>query len=422
MPCPDVRLSRYGGMLFDADVPPASSSPAAPVASDPAKLAATPFTWVDPATIPQRAWLYGKTLIRRQLTLTVAHPGVGKSRLCTVEALSMATRRMLLWAMPAQHCRVWLWNGEDTLDEMQRNVAAAIRHFELQQSDIGDRLFLNSGRQCPIIIAKQSREGVTIATPVYDALVKTIKDNKIDVVIIDPFISCHRVNENDNGAIDDVAKTYAKIADETGCAIHLVHHSRKTGGEAVDVEFARGASALLGAVRCARTLNFMTEDEAAKADVKNRFEYVRIDNGKANLAPRSDSADWLRMVSVHLDNGPQGSAGDSVDVVTRWSWPDPAQNVTSEHQTAITLAIAMGRYREDVQAAEWVGKPIADVLGLDISEPAHREKIKGLIKRWIKTGLFQVVQGEDQKRNKRSFIQLGASPSQHSASPHPAPL
>ena len=72
---------------------------------------------------------------------------------------------------------------------------------------------------------------------------------------IDPFISSHRVMENDNNAIDAVAKTWTGIADATNTAIDLAHHSRKTGGAEVTVEDGRGAVVLLNAVRSARVLS-----------------------------------------------------------------------------------------------------------------------------------------------------------------------
>jgi len=75
-----------------------------------------------------------------------------------------------------------------------------------------------------------TRNGAQIAQPVVDQVVATIRANDIGLLIVDPFVASHRVTENDNPAIELVAATWARIADVTGCAIELVHHSRKTGG------------------------------------------------------------------------------------------------------------------------------------------------------------------------------------------------
>lgn len=56
----------------------------------------TEFSWRDPSTIPPRPWLYGQHLIRKQVSVTVAPGGVGKSSLTICEALAMVSGRELL--------------------------------------------------------------------------------------------------------------------------------------------------------------------------------------------------------------------------------------------------------------------------------------------------------------------------------------
>jgi RecA-family ATPase len=69
--------------------------------------------WAEPSTIPPREWLYGKHLIRKFATATVAPGGVGKSSLELIEALSIVTGRDLLGkGMVPERGRVWWWNGK----------------------------------------------------------------------------------------------------------------------------------------------------------------------------------------------------------------------------------------------------------------------------------------------------------------------
>ena len=292
---------------------------------------------------------------------------------------------------------------------------ATALHYGLTPADIDDYLFLDSGRAMPIVIAEQTRDGARIATPIVAAVVETIEANRIDVAIIDPFVASHHVSENDNNAIERVAKTWAGIADKTHCSIDLVHHSRKTGGAEVTVEDGRGASALLSAARSARVLNQMTEDEAGKAGVDNRRLFFRVDNGKANLAAPVDGADWYKLVSVDLGNGtpPNGIdinryEGDSVGVVTAWQWPDPFEDITTADLRAAQEAVsAGGPWRENCQAGDWVGKPIATALRLDLDNKAHAKKVAGLLKVWLANGMFVRVPGKDKKRMEKMFIEVG---------------
>ena len=131
-------------------------------------------------------------------------------------------------------------------------------------------------------------------------MIATIRHNKIDVLIIDPFVKSHRVSENDNIAIDVVATQWAEIADMTDCAIELLHHPRKTGGAEITVEDGRGASALISASRSARVLNRMKKEDADEAGVEaaQAWRYFRVDNGKASMAPHPERADWYRLVST----------------------------------------------------------------------------------------------------------------------------
>src|SRR6185436_7946730 len=187
----------------------------------PSMIVATPFIWRPPAAMPRRQWLYGRHLIRRFMSCTIAPGGVGKSALTITEALAMVTGRPLLGPTPVGRLRVWLWNGEDPTEEIERRLMAAALHFGIDTTECEDRLFVDSGRVSPIILAEETQNGVVINAPVFTALKTEIRDKGIDAMTIDPFVSSHRISENDNMAIDKVAKAWAQLAEETDCAFDL---------------------------------------------------------------------------------------------------------------------------------------------------------------------------------------------------------
>jgi RecA-family ATPase len=207
----------------------------------------TAFVWRDPSTIPPRPWLYGHHLIRKQVSVTVAPGGVGKSSLTICEALAMASGRELLGDWTASGLKVWIYNLEDTRDELERRIIAAMQHHAVAPEEVNGRLYVDTGRERALSTASQTRDGIQIIEPEMEALAQEIVAREIDVLVIDPFVSSHQVSENDNGAIDLVAKEWARLADHCNCAIELVHHTRKTNGEEATTESARGATALLGA-------------------------------------------------------------------------------------------------------------------------------------------------------------------------------
>jgi hypothetical protein len=291
---------------------------------------------------------------------------------------------------------------------MVRRIQAAAKHYGLSQDDIGDRLFLDSGREQPLVIAEPARNGFVICRPVVDGMIGQLKERAIDVLIIDPFVSCHRVTENDNNAIDAVTKTWAGVADAGNCAAELVHHIRK-GEQEVTVESARGGGSFGDACRMVRVINRMTKDEAEKAGVDNHRLYFRTYNDKNNLAPPADKSDWFKLVSVDLGNGPLGPnvvGGDSIGVVAPWKWPDPLDGITGRDFDKVAAAIHAGRWRENSQAKDWVGYAVAKALKIDLDSKAGKAKAASLVKYWLKTGALVVVEEPDANRIMRKFVKV----------------
>ena len=370
-------------------------------------IKATPFHWRDPRTIPPREWVYGWHYVRRFLSTTVAPGGVGKSSLTIVEALAICTGRPLLGVTPAESCAVWLWNGEDPAEELERRVGAAMLHFSIRPEDVEGRLFLDSGRTSSIVIAEQTKSGAVVAVPVVADLEATILENKIGVAILDPFVAAHRVSENDNGMIEQVAKALAGVADRTRAAVEVVHHVRKTGGAEVTVEDGRGASALLNAARCSRAINQMSQEEADKYGVENRRLYFHAYDGKANLAPPADRRDWFGLVTVDLGNETAARPTDHVGVVGAWQPPDVLEKITVEHLHEVRRRVGDVEYRKDPQAKEWIGKLVAEVAGLNLSDKRDMNTVKAAIASWLKSGALKRGEAKCPRGHLRPIIVRG---------------
>lgn len=371
------------------------------VVTEPAPVvSATPFEWKDPSTLPRREFLMGTHLIRKYISVTIAPGGLGKSSLTIAEALAMVTGRDLLGTKPTSPLRCWLYNLEDPRDELDRRLMAACKHYNVKAKDIEGKLFLDSGREQSLVVAIEERNGVKIAVPTVEAVVSQLTQHKIDVLIVDPFVSSHGVNENDNGAIDRVAKLWSQIADETNCAIEIVHHARKVADREATIEDARGAVSLLAAARSARVLNRMTEDQAQSAGINadERMGIFGVLYGKTTLAPLSSRSEWRKLESVPLGNG-QGpmKPQDHAPVVTEWRWPTSEQmaekaseGVTAEQLEAIKARIANSESRENDQAKEWAGHRVGEVLGIDSTDKANKKRIGAMLRGWIAGGQLEV--------------------------------
>lgn len=376
------------------------------------------YQWPDPRSLPRRQWLYGSHFIRGFVSVTIAPGGVGKSSMSMVEALAMAMNRPLLGTpiTARRPLNVAIWNGEDPKVELQRRMAGIALHYGVGADDVEGSICLMSGRERPIVLAETVRSDFVVAKPVVEVIKKELLDKRIDVLIVDPFVSSHRVNENDNGAIDAVSRLWAQVADECNCSIELVHHARKEGnGNAVTIDSARGASALISAARSVRTLNGMTTAQAEELGIDQfeRRSFFNVASGKSSMAAGDYARSWRKIVSVMLGNGCNEFPSDNVGVVTQWSPPAADMGITSDQIAEIQKKVrdvegkADVAYLIDPQAGNWVGKLIAESLGLDIRDDRARARVNRIVKDWIARGLIVKVLKKNPKGNERGVACVG---------------
>lgn len=385
-------------------------------------ITATPYDFPAEETLPRDDWFYGKHQLRGEVAGTVAKGGTGKSNLGIVEALEMASGKKLLHdtVREAIPLRVVLINLEDKRIRMAKRIAAVMRHYGLTKEDIGDRLILFAKGEIKIKIATLYRGQVKRNEKLIAALIKMMVKNKADVLSIDSFIRTHGINENDNSAIQDVVECFEDIAEGANCAIHLWHHSRKTGGEKATVEDARGASAFIDACRSARVLETMSRKERDDLlpivpDLKDPGYYFRSFNGKRNFAPPADQSDWFQFVSVILNNAGTeffDDEGDNVGVVTPWYYPQVnIPKLTEADINHVLVAIKVGGpWRADQRTTKepWVGVAVAKALGLDLMDKRNKRAAAALIAKLLEAGRLRRVTRPDQHRQQREYIEVAA--------------
>lgn len=198
------RLPGYAAWLMRRNAVPKPSEQAKLAEHGPfpdtSKFNPTPYICQDPDTLPRREWVYGNFLIRRELSATYAPGGVGKTSLLTVEALAITTGKLLLDVSPKAALRAWIWFGEEPEDEIARRIEAARKHHKLSEGDIGGRLFADNGFGTPLAVTKRTKDGAVICHPIVEALAAALIERKIDVMLVDPFVSTHEGVENDTGA------------------------------------------------------------------------------------------------------------------------------------------------------------------------------------------------------------------------------
>jgi RecA-family ATPase len=316
--------------------------------------------------LPVRRWVMRGRYISQFVSVIVSSGGVGKSTLCLLDAISIASGLELSGFDVNYPGPVWIYNTEDPRDEIKRRVVAMAKHHEVPLEKL-DNLHLTSGRDKPLVLAKADKQGVAVNTKAIEYMVSYINKHKIELLLLDPFIKTHSVNENDNMQVDKVITALNKIAERTGVAIGVVHHDKKAGKNGPvqgDSERSRGASSLVSAARVAHTIDTMTEEVAKRFGIhpdKRRW-YVRIDDAKQNMAAPASKATWYERKSIELLNGDSVGSLEIVDIKSKADESHKEQIDMQRKDAAYCLAQVMD-FHDEISLKE-----AADIL---LTDPKH---------------------------------------------------
>ena len=343
---------------------------------------------------------YGTACIRGFVTLLVAPGGTGKSSLLLAMCMSLATNRSLLGAPIHQRCNVALLNLEDPQDEIDRRVSALAMRYGITNDDLDGRFFVSPPGRGVNIAASGGGDGFSVVHPDEKQIIERVKDEKIDVVAVDPFAESHTLEENSNPQMIQAAAAWRRVARAGNCAVILAHHVRK--GMVDSIEAARGAKALTDSARVGLLLSTMTEEDAQALGIsaEKRLQYVRLDDAKANMAARAPKATWFHLQTVTLDNADATyKAGDQVGVIEAWEPPSVWEKMPEPECNAALDRIedglpGGGRYTNNRRGGgeRWAGSLLVEMFGMTEGQAAT------VIKTWVDNGVLVMDTYKDARR------------------------
>lgn len=133
-----------------------------------------------------------------------------------------------------------------------------------------------------------------------------------EILIIDPLSKIHFCNENDNLQMDILTDILCTVAEETGCAIFLSHHSGK--GEAVDTDGkkkrglnSRGASSVIDGVRLGL---YLVPEEPEKGVGRLSLRWAKINSGE-----RPEPIKYRHLCGLILPDWWEKTRGDADDEI-----------------------------------------------------------------------------------------------------------
>ena len=367
-----------------------------------------PFTAFDIASLPPREWIYGRHYQRQTVSATFAPGGTGKSSLSMIEMVAMATGRSLVGVEITERVKTWYHNGEDSMKDLQRRLAAICTKYKVPMSELEGWFFMTSGNEVPLRVA----DGYS-NFKLDDELIRKIRSDielaDIGAATFDPLITLHAVPEQDNTKMDYVVRTFSSAADNLNCAIDLVHHTRKKpAGDSseLDADDARGASSVVNAVRAARVLVHMTDREADDLLIPDfeRQSYFKVKSAKRNNAPPGPPS-WYHLTNVDLPNG------DGIGVIEQWSMPGegrptPMKEEADQKAEHVFLAILdrltlAGRHLNDTSGPNYAPKVMAEEAEAKLAKVSKRALVEAM-RRLFAKGKLQVEETGSGARMRRS--------------------
>jgi len=145
-------------------------------------------------------------------------------------AVSLASHTPCIGTFPpGRQGRVLLYAAEDSQDILKQRLDAICGHRGLDLVDL-DIFAITAGSLRLDLSEDQER------------LDKTVAELKPDILILDPLVRLHRINENDAGEVSTLLNYLRILQRKQNTAVTLVHHTRKNSSTSQPGLALRGSS------------------------------------------------------------------------------------------------------------------------------------------------------------------------------------
>lgn len=216
-------------------------------------------------------YLVPKWIPLGMVTMVMAEPGVGKSAFALGLVASVTDKRR------------W-FSGDKGPEKAGRVVwidtegAAGINAHRVKAWKLTKDRIVVPARKADALSTFSMEDDADVQT-----LVSHVKRLGVRLVVVDSLRGSHGRDEN-SSASGDVVKRLALLAQETGCAVVLIHHTKKLfAGQAITANDSRGSNAFQAMVRSQIGLDKPDPGSA----------WVRVQMLKENLGLKPDAVGFL---------------------------------------------------------------------------------------------------------------------------------
>lgn len=260
--------------------------------------ASTPFgpvapiaTWLNTEP-PPMDYLFENLLISGVTGGIFAAGGTGKTYLILCLMLSASLGLPFFRTFrPTRSMHVLGLLGEDPPDMIHRRIKNIIGNFEdVDKALLAENLRLYCGRPAPLMKLNGNNPAKTDAFEWLKAEVETFQP---ELIIIDPKSMFYGLDENSNDNCTQWVNTL-KALTMNGATVLFSHHVTKALSGALELNGARGGSALADGSRFAANMRGLTEEDAKKYDIEEPWKYVEFRVTKNSYVPKLPGSVFFR--------------------------------------------------------------------------------------------------------------------------------
>lgn len=273
---------------------------------------------VDPTNLLPRPWKVMQMLMNGDVTVVGGMGASGKSILNMILACHWGLGKDFMnfkLRIPGVPLRTIIYNAEDDMMEQSRRMMAVCHAYNFDYLAVREHIALMDDRGGELCLAHIHQGSMIQNDDDINFIAQTAVDAHADVLMFDPLVNLHRMNESDNGHMRYLISILRAIARATNTAVMCADHTSK-GASAMEkgnADAFRGASAKVNSARVGLLLSPITKDDATQFGIKakDRLMYARMDNAKANYdAKTGEAMAWFAWSTMAL------TTGDKIGVFT----------------------------------------------------------------------------------------------------------
>jgi RecA-family ATPase len=232
------------------------------------------------------------------LGLILGVPSISKSTIALNILVAVAAGVEFAGITPPRPQPCVFFSPEDAPRIIGRRMIAACDELGADRALVKRNLKVVHFKQ-PVMLLEKSDDGQT-PTLAGERLIRRIMKHRARLVAFDPLVELHGAQENDNGEMHGVFRTFRALAEKAGCAILLTHHTPKEALGKASLFSGRGAGSMAGAVRIILTADILSKQEAEShlSEGVLLTDLLKLDTAKVNYRRRGQSEVIFRRVDA----------------------------------------------------------------------------------------------------------------------------